>query len=107
MDASFSARVIEWRGPAPFFFLPLPDDQADDLREAAAFASYGWGCVPVEARLAGTAFTTSLIPREGGYLLPLKKAVRAPHGLGPGDEATVDLTVRVPGAQTRPRRALP
>ncbi|MEU6444125.1 DUF1905 domain-containing protein [Streptomyces sp. NPDC047046] len=47
------------------------------------------------ARLAGTAFTTSLVPRAGGYLLPLKKAVRTPHAIGPGDEVTVELTVRV------------
>ncbi|MFJ4438927.1 DUF1905 domain-containing protein [Streptomyces sp. NPDC088923] len=95
MDTVFSARVIEWRGPAPFYFLPLPEDESADLREVAAVATYGWGCVPVEARLAGTAFTTSLIPRAGGYLLPLKKAVRTPHAIGPGDEVTVELTVRV------------
>ncbi|WP_129288082.1 DUF1905 domain-containing protein [Streptomyces sp. GZWMJZ-114] len=98
MDTVFSARVIEWRGPAPFSFLPLPEDTAADLQEVAAVVAYGWGRVPVEARLAGTAFTTSLIPREGGYLLPLKKAARAPRLLGPGDEVTVGLTVRVPCA---------
>lgn len=93
MDVVFTGRVIEWRGPAPFYFVPLTDAAAADVREVAAMATYGWGVVPVEARVGGAPFTTSLFPREGGYLLPLKDAVRRPAGLAPGDEVTVRMTV--------------
>jgi hypothetical protein len=61
----------------------------------AAIASYGWGVIPVEARIGEVSFTTSLFPQDGGYLLPLKNAVRKPQGLTAGDEVTVEMTVRI------------
>ncbi len=95
MDIVFSGRVIEWRGPSPFYFVPVPAEQAAEVRQVAAMATYGWGVVPVEARIDGTAFATSLFPRDGGYLLPLKIAVRRPQGLSAGDDVTVAMTVRL------------
>ena len=95
MDLVFAGRVFEWRGPAPFYFVAVPEEQSGDIREVAAQASYGWGVIPVAARVGRTSFTTSLFPRDGGYLLPLKAAVRGPEGLGVGDEARVQLTVRL------------
>lgn len=73
---SFSAEVIHWRGPAPFYFARLPADVAAEISRLAKSVTYGWGVVPVEAEIDGTQFRTSLFPREGGYLLPLKDAVR-------------------------------
>jgi len=95
MDVVFTGRVIEWRGPSPFYFASVPEEQAADIREVAAMATYGWGAVPVEAHIGETAFTTSLFPRNGGYLLPLKNAVRQPQGLSAGDDVTVRMTVRL------------
>lgn len=95
MDVVFTGEVVEWRGPAPYFFVPVPDAQCADIREVAATASYGWGVVPVGARIGGVAFETSLFPKDGGYLLPLKKAVRGPQDLTAGDEVAVELTVRL------------
>ncbi|GAA4883893.1 DUF1905 domain-containing protein [Kitasatospora terrestris] len=95
MDVVFTGEVVEWRGPAPYFFVPVPDAQCADIREVAATASYGWGVVPVAARIGGVAFETSLFPKDGGYLLPLKKAVRGPQDLTAGDEVAVELTVRL------------
>ncbi|MEV5972196.1 DUF1905 domain-containing protein [Streptomyces sp. NPDC051921] len=95
MDLAFTSHVIEWRGPSPFFFVPVPEEQSADIREVAASATYGWGVIPVEARIDGLAFTTSLFPKDGGYLLPLKSAVRTPSRLSPGDQVTVAMTVRL------------
>jgi len=92
----FAGRVIEWRGPSPYFFVRVPDEQCQDIREVAALATYGWGVVPVGARIGEVAFATSLIPKDGGYLLPLKNAVRLPQGIGAGAEVTVRLAVRLP-----------
>ena len=91
----FTGRVIEWRGPSPYYFVPVPDEESADIREVAAMASYGWGVIPVEARIGEVVFTTSLFPKDGGYLLPLKSAVRKPQGLGADDEVTVEMTVRL------------
>jgi hypothetical protein len=95
VEYTFSARVIEWRGPSPYYYLPLPEEESADIRDIAAMASYGWGVVPVVARIGDLVFETSLFPRDGGYLLPLKDAVRKPHQLAVGDEVSVELDVRL------------
>ena len=93
LQVSFETRIIEWRGPAPFFFAPIPDEHAEAFRQAARIATYGWGCVPVEAEVGGVVFTTSLFPRGATYLLPLKVAVRRKANVTMGDEITARLTI--------------
>ncbi|MHC3470488.1 DUF1905 domain-containing protein [Streptomyces sp. 7R007] len=95
MDLVFTGRVIEWRGPAPYYFVPVPVAESADIREVAALASYGWGVVPVAARLGGAAFDTSLFPKDGGYLLPLKAALRRAAGVEAGEVVRVEMTVRL------------
>ena len=95
MELRFRGTVVEWRGPAPYYFVPVPEGESSDIHEVAAIATYGWGVIPVEARIGDVRFTTSLVPRNGGYLLPLKDAVRRPHGVSAGDEVTVEMTVRL------------
>ncbi|MGI5459805.1 DUF1905 domain-containing protein [Streptomyces sp. CA-249302] len=95
MELAFTGRVIEWRGPAPYYFVPVPDQESADIREVAALATYGWGVIPVEAKIGELAFATSLFPKDGGYLLPLKNAVRGPQGLSAGDDVAVRMTVRL------------
>lgn len=94
MQLAFTGRVIEWRGPAPYYFVPVPEQECADIGEVARLATYGWGVIPVEARIGEVTFTTSLFPKDGGYLLPLKQAVRGPLELATDDEVTVELTVR-------------
>lgn len=95
MELVFAGRVIEWRGPSPFYFVAVPEEESADIRQIASAATYGWGVVPVDARIGSSDFSTSLFPKDGGYLLPLKKAVRAPQGLSAGDDVTVRMTVRL------------
>jgi hypothetical protein len=95
VELVFTAPVIEWRGPAPYYFVPVPEQDSADIQEVAALATYGWGVIPVDARIGSTTFETSLFPKDGGYLLPVKAAVRKPHDLEPGDVVTVELTIRL------------
>ncbi|MFF2204920.1 DUF1905 domain-containing protein [Streptomyces sp. NPDC058145] len=95
MELVFDGRVIEWRGPSPFYFVAVPEEESADIRQIASAATYGWGVIPVDARIGGSDFSTSLFPKDGGYLLPLKKAVRAPQGLSAGDDVTVKMAVRL------------
>jgi uncharacterized protein DUF1905 len=95
MELAFTGRVIEWRGPAPYYFVPVPDEECADIREVAAMATYGWGVIPVQARIGEVDFETSLFPKDGGYLLPLKDAVRRPQGLSAGDDVAVEMSVRL------------
>jgi hypothetical protein len=89
----FDATVIYWRGPAPFFFAPIPLSHAERLRQMAKFITYGWGVIPVEATIADVAFRTSLFPKDKTYLLPLKAAVRRKTGITAGDSVFVEMTL--------------
>lgn len=88
----FSGTLVEWRGPAPYHFVPLPPDEADLVDEVKAEVVY-WGVVPVRARIGSTTFTTSMFPREGTWFLPVKDAVRRAERLGLGDPVEVSLSV--------------
>jgi hypothetical protein len=91
---SFEAPVIEWRGPAPFFFAALPEEYVGEVRYAARLASYGWGCVPVTVTIGDVDFTTSLFPRDGTYLVPLKAEARRRCGIALGDRVAVTITIK-------------
>jgi len=92
-DIAFDSVVIEWRGPAPFLFAPIPDEYSGEIRFAAQLASYGWGVVPVKARIGATDFTTSLFPRDGGYLLPLKVMVQRQECIGVGSRVRAGIRI--------------
>lgn len=105
MDQEFSAEIVEWRGPAPYYFVPVPDQEGVALRDAGLAASYGWGMLPIRARIGSADWKTSLWPKDGGYLLPLKDAVRKPAGLDAGDPVDVRLTFDAPPRQpTKPAK---
>ena len=80
MDFEFEGHVVEWRGPAPFYFLRVPEEESADIKFAAKGVEY-WGQVPVVVRINGAEFTTALFPRDGVYLVPLKVAARRAAGI--------------------------
>ncbi|PXA98825.1 DUF1905 domain-containing protein, partial [Nostoc sp. 3335mG] len=89
----FSAEVIHWRGPAPYYFARLPAEVAAQVGEMARSVSYGWGVIPVECTIGDMVFRTSLFPKDGGYLLPLKDAVRKNIAIPADNLVTVEMTV--------------
>ena len=93
MNFKFSGEVIYWRGPAPFHFVAVPETVAKKIKAEAARLTYGWGVIPVTTKLGGLEFTTSLFPKDGGYLLPIKNAVRIPTEIEVGDIVAITLTL--------------
>ncbi len=93
MDVRFEATVWEWRGPAPYYFVTVPEAESGLIAAAAELVTYGWGMVPVTARIGRTEWTTSLWPKDGGYVVPLRDNVRRPEGVGVGDSITVMLSI--------------
>jgi Domain of unknown function (DUF1905) len=93
VDVEFEAEIWEWRGPAPYYWLTLSDEGCDYVRFEAGRASYGWGAIPVRARIGATEWETSLLPKDGAYVLPLKQAVRAAERIDEGDTVAVALSV--------------
>jgi hypothetical protein len=93
VDVEFSGPVVEWRGPAPYYFVVVPEDESADIKQAAAGLEY-WGQVAVEVRIGTTEFTTALFPKDGRYLLPLKDRVRRALGAEVDDLLEVGLSLR-------------
>ncbi|MEO0049072.1 MAG: hypothetical protein RL556_404 [Actinomycetota bacterium] len=91
----FSGVMFEWRGPAPFYFVAVPDAEAAQIKASAALLTYGWGVIPVSGTIGRTSFTTSLIPKDGGYLVPIKNAVRLPEALEVGQEFDITLNLSI------------
>ena len=95
MVLEFAGEVFLWRGPAPYYFVTVPDEPSAALESASPTVSYGWGCIPVTARLGRTAWRTSLFPKDDRYLVPLKVAVRKAEGVDLGDVVKLRLEVAV------------
>jgi len=89
----FEAEVFQWRGPSPYYFVAVPEPMCDDLRVAARDVSYGWGVVPVTVQIGATSWTTSLFPRDGGYLVPLKDRIREAEDIAQDDVVELVLTI--------------
>lgn len=95
MDFEFEGSVIEWRGPAPYYFVRIPEEESTDIKFAAKGMEY-WGQVPVVVRISGTEFKTALYPKDGRYLIPLKGAVRRSAGIEVDQVLAVGLNVGRP-----------
>ncbi|MEV4540411.1 DUF1905 domain-containing protein [Micromonospora echinaurantiaca] len=93
MDLEFSGEIWFWRGPAPWHFVTVPDEQCAALEATATLVSHGWGMIPVTARIGATDWQTSLWPKDGRYIVPVKAGVRKAEELEVGDTVTVRLTV--------------
>lgn len=93
MQLRFNGEIWFWKGPSPFHFVTVPEEQSAAIESVSALVSYGWGVIPVAARIGGTDWTTSLFPKDGGYVLPLKDAVRRSERLALGDNVAVRLEI--------------
>ncbi|MDQ3627773.1 MAG: DUF1905 domain-containing protein [Actinomycetota bacterium] len=93
MQLRFSGEVWFWRGPAPWYFITVPDELCQDLQGLSGHVSYGWGMIPVTAAIGSSTWQTSLFPKDGRYVVPVKAQVRKSEHLGEGHTVTVQLTV--------------
>jgi hypothetical protein len=93
MDLDFRGELWFWKGPAPWHFVTVPAEQCAALEDASERVSYGWGMIPVAARIGATTWTTSLWPKDGAFVVPIKASVRRAERLELGDLVEVRLTV--------------
>ena len=94
MIIEFTGEIWHWRGPAPWYFVTVPTEQSEDLKAILGMVTYGWGMVPALARIGDTDWQTSLFPKKGSYIVPIKASVRAAENLEVGDMVTIRLKIR-------------
>jgi hypothetical protein len=85
--------MISWRGPSPFYFIPIPEAHSKKIKTLAAQLTYGWGVIPVMGKIGNTEFTTSLFPKDGLYYLPIKNQVRFAEEIQVGFEVSVQINL--------------
>ncbi len=93
MKITFDGKIIFWRGPAPWFFAVVPEEQSHDIQAISSLVTYGWGVIPVQVRIGNTEWQTSLFPKDGRYLVPIKANIRKAETLEEGDIVTVQMEV--------------
>jgi len=94
MRFRFTAPLWEWSAQRGWYFVTLPEEYADDIREVPRMPR-GFGSVRVRVTVGHSKWSTSVFPdsSQGSYVLPMKKAVRTAEGLAEGDDVVVDLEV--------------
>ncbi len=95
MIIEFSGRIFHWRGPSPFLFVAVPDKQSRDIKAISKEVTYGWGVIPVHVQIGKTEFKTSLFPKDGLYLVPIKMIVQKAENVGEGDKVKIRLEIRL------------
>ncbi len=93
MTLEFRGEIWFWRGPAPWYFVSVPERQAGELREVVSRVTYGWGMIPVQVTIGQTAYETALWPKDGGYIVPIKASVRKAEKIDDGDTVHIRLDV--------------
>jgi hypothetical protein len=93
MEFEFSGVIFTWRGPSPYFFVAVPAGESDAIKAISSAVTYGWGVIPADVSIGKTSFKTSLFPKNGDYLVPLKDKVRKAENLAEGDTVTIRLRI--------------
>ncbi|MBK8021306.1 MAG: DUF1905 domain-containing protein [Chloroflexi bacterium] len=64
MTFEFSGEIWFWKGPAPFYFVTIPEEESHDIKAISALVTYGWGVIPVRVQIGATEWQTSLFPKD-------------------------------------------
>jgi hypothetical protein len=94
MIIEFEGRIFHWRGPAPFLFVAVPEEPSREIKAISGSVTYGWGVIPVHVRIGRTEWKTSLFPKDGRYLVPIKMVVQKAEKIGEGDDVSLRLEIR-------------
>lgn len=82
------------KGPAPWYFVTVPEEHCHGLKAILSRVTYGWGMIPVRVQIGKTRWETSMFPKDGRYLVPIKTTIRKAEKLEEGDSVTIQLEVQ-------------
>jgi hypothetical protein len=91
MIIEFEGVIFYWRGPSPFLFVAVPEEPSREIKAISASITYGWGVIPVHVRIGKTEWKTSLFPKDGRYLVPIRKSVQKSEDLEVDDNVAIRL----------------
>ncbi|MDP1545237.1 MAG: DUF1905 domain-containing protein [Anaerolineales bacterium] len=95
MVIEFKGKIFHWRGPAPYLFVAVPEKQSQEIKAVSKLVTYGWGVIPAQVQIGKTEWKTSLFPKDGLYLVPIKMVVQKAEKLKEGDTVVIQLELRL------------
>ena len=95
LQYTFQAQLWRWAANASWVFVTVPPDESDEIDEQMGSQAGGFGALKVAVRIGGSAWRTSIFPSadKGGYVLPVKKAIRTAQGVDVDDIVVVHIDV--------------
>jgi hypothetical protein len=99
VEHTFTATLWLWdaRRQDTWTFVTVPPEVGADIADEADARGprAGFGSIKVQVRIGTVAWRTSVFPdsASGGFVLPVKAAVRRANDVGAGDEVTVHLAI--------------
>jgi hypothetical protein len=89
----FNATLWQHQGSGGWFFVSLPVQLAEEIREHLHHHEQGWGRMPAHARIGNAEWKTAVWydTRQGTYLLPVKASIRHAESLQAGDALDVEI----------------
>lgn len=93
MQLRFAGEIWYWRGPAPFHFVTVPPVESEMIHDVASVVTYGWGMIPATVTIGSTTVTTALWPKDGGYIVPIKKVLQDREGVTVDDVVEIVLDI--------------
>ncbi|MCC6986015.1 MAG: DUF1905 domain-containing protein [Anaerolineales bacterium] len=95
MVIEFKGKIFQWRGPAPYLFVAVPEKESANIKAVSNLVTYGWGVIPVMVKVGKTEWKTSLFPKDGRYLVPIKMLAQKAEKLNEGDEVRLRLELNL------------
>jgi Domain of unknown function (DUF1905) len=95
MVIKFKGKIFYWRGPTPYLFVTVPAKQSQEIKAISGLITYGWGVIPVHVQIGKTEWKTSLFPKDGSYLVPIRMSVQKAESVKEGDTVKIQLEVRL------------
>lgn len=93
MQLEFTGIIWHWRGPAPFYFVSVPEEPASAMKSVEKLATFGWGMIPAYVTIGKSRWYTAVFPKDGSYLVPVKAAIRKAEKIEEGQIVSVKLEV--------------
>ena len=94
MVVEFKGKIFQWRGPAPYLFVAVPEKESANIKLVSKLVTYGWGVIPVIVKVGETEWKTSLFPKDGRYLVPIKMLAQRAEKLKEDDEIRIHLEIQ-------------
>jgi hypothetical protein len=91
----FDADVWQYKGPAGWWFISLPNTLSEDIRSIFKSEEEGWGRLKVTAQIGNTEWKTAIWydTKLRCYILPLKAEVRKKEKIELGNTPTTTIWI--------------